>query len=91
MLKFQGGKAVASFVGAFAYLAPLPLLAITIVFVAVVASTRYVSLGAIIGAALFPLGRILDGGTWAGGRRIAAERRPGGEPPVQIYSDGTVF
>lgn len=55
VLKFQGGKAVASFVGAFAYLAPLPLLAITIVFVAVVASTRYVSLGAIIGAALFPL------------------------------------
>lgn len=55
VLKFQGGKAVASFVGAFAYLAPLPLLAITIVFVAVVASTRFVSLGAIIGAALFPL------------------------------------
>jgi acyl phosphate:glycerol-3-phosphate acyltransferase len=55
VLKFQGGKAVASFVGAFAFLAPLPLLAITIVFVAVVAVTRYISLGSIIGAALFPL------------------------------------
>lgn len=54
VLKFQGGKAVASFVGAFAYLAPLPLLAITIIFVAVVAVTRYISLGSIIGAGLFP-------------------------------------
>lgn len=55
VLKFQGGKAVASFVGAFAYLAPVPLLAITIVFVAVVAMTRFISLGSIIGAGLFPL------------------------------------
>lgn len=55
VLKFQGGKAVASFVGAFAYLAPLPLLAITIVFVLVVAVTRFISLGSILGAALFPL------------------------------------
>lgn len=55
-LKFQGGKAVASFVGAFAFLAPLPLTAITIIFIAVVAYTRFISLGSIIGAALFPLG-----------------------------------
>jgi glycerol-3-phosphate acyltransferase PlsY len=55
VLKFQGGKAVASFVGAFAYLAPVPLLAITIVFVAVVAATRFISLGSIVGAGLFPL------------------------------------
>jgi len=55
VLKFQGGKAVASFVGAFAYLAPVPLAAITIIFVAVVAVTRYISLGSIIGAGLFPL------------------------------------
>ena len=27
-----------------------------------------------------PLARILEGGTWAAGRRIAAERRPGGTP-----------
>ena len=55
VLKFQGGKAVASFVGAFLYLAPLPLLAITIVFVLVVAATRFISLGSIVGAGLFPL------------------------------------
>ena len=55
MLKFQGGKAVASFTGAFAYLAPLPLLAIAIVFVLVVGFTRFISLGSIIGAGLFPL------------------------------------
>jgi len=54
VLKFKGGKAVASFVGAFAYLAPLPLLAITIVFVLVVAVTRFISLGSIVGAGLFP-------------------------------------
>ena len=41
--------------------------------------------------ASFPLARMLEGGTWAAGRRIAAERRPGGAPPVRIASDGTVF
>lgn len=55
VLKFQGGKAVASFVGAFAYLAPLPILAITIVFLLVVAITRFISLGSIVGAGLFPV------------------------------------
>lgn len=38
-----------------------------------------------------PLARILEGGTWSAGRRIAAERRSGGEPPVRVVSDGTVF
>lgn len=42
-------------------------------------------------AAAFPLARILEGGTWAAGRRIAAEKRAGGTPPVHIVSDGTVF
>jgi glycerol-3-phosphate acyltransferase PlsY len=55
VLKFQGGKAVASFVGVFLYLAPLPLLAITIVFVLVVAATKFISLGSIVGAGLFPV------------------------------------
>lgn len=41
--------------------------------------------------AAFPLARMLEGGTWAAGRRIAAERRPGGAPPVHVVSDGTVF
>jgi hypothetical protein len=44
-----------------------------------------------VSAAEFPLARILEGGTWAAGRRIAAQRRPGGAPPVSIASDGTVF
>ena len=41
--------------------------------------------------AAFPLARMLEGGTWAAGRKIAAERRPGGAPPVRVASDGTVF
>jgi hypothetical protein len=39
----------------------------------------------------FPLARMLEGGTWVAGRRIAAERRAGGGPPFNIISDGTVF
>ncbi len=41
--------------------------------------------------AALPLARVLEGGTWAAGRQIAAERREGGLPPVVIVSDGTVF
>lgn len=44
-----------------------------------------------VAADTFPLARVLEGGTWAAGRRIAVERRPGGTPPVNIASDGTVF
>jgi acyl phosphate:glycerol-3-phosphate acyltransferase len=54
-LKFKGGKAVASFIGAFLYLTPVPLLAVVVIFVIVVAVTRYISLGSVIGAAVFPL------------------------------------
>jgi len=42
-------------------------------------------------AAGFPLAKVLEGGTWAAGRQIAAETRPGGPPPLTIESDGTVF
>ncbi|MBW4652816.1 MAG: URC4/urg3 family protein [Kaiparowitsia implicata GSE-PSE-MK54-09C] len=38
-----------------------------------------------------PLVKILEGGTWAAGRKIAADLRPDGSPPIQINSDGTVF
>ena len=38
-----------------------------------------------------PLVKMLEGGTWSAGRRIAAERRPGGGPPIDVVSDGTVF
>jgi hypothetical protein len=34
---------------------------------------------------------VLEGGTWAAGRRVAAEKRPGGGPPLTILSDGAVF
>jgi glycerol-3-phosphate acyltransferase PlsY len=54
-LGFKGGKAVASFVGAFLCATPLALLAVLVVFVAVVAWTRYISMGSIVGAATFPL------------------------------------
>jgi acyl phosphate:glycerol-3-phosphate acyltransferase len=55
-LKFQGGKAVASFIGAFYYLTPVPLAAVLFVFVVVVAVTRHISAGSILAAAAFPLG-----------------------------------
>jgi Protein of unknown function (DUF1688) len=38
-----------------------------------------------------PLAKILEGGTWAAGRRLARERRPDASPPIRIISDGTVF
>ena len=37
-----------------------------------------------------PLACILEGGTWAAGRAFATTMR-GGEPPIRIVSDGTVF
>ena len=51
----KGGKAVASFTGAYLCLAPIPLLATAIVFLVIVAWTRHISAGAIVGAAVFPL------------------------------------
>ncbi|MFL6863460.1 MAG: DUF1688 family protein [Allosphingosinicella sp.] len=39
----------------------------------------------------FPLARMLEGGSWAAGRRAAAALRPGGGPPFTILSDGTIF
>ncbi|AMJ63360.1 URC4/urg3 family protein [Bosea sp. PAMC 26642] len=38
-----------------------------------------------------PLAKVLEGGTWAAGRRIAREKRADGGPPLTIVSDGTVF
>jgi len=54
-LKFQGGKAVASFVGAFLYLTPIPMIAALVVFVVVVAATRQISMGSIVAAGSLPL------------------------------------
>jgi hypothetical protein len=39
----------------------------------------------------FPLAKVLEGGTWWAGRFLAAEKRKGGGPPLNILSDGTVF
>ncbi len=44
-----------------------------------------------LGAEDLPLARLLQGGTWDAGRRIATERRADGSPPLVIQSDGTVF
>ncbi len=54
-LNFQGGKAVASFIGAFAYLSPLPLAVTLVLFVIIVAATRQISMGSIVGAGALPL------------------------------------
>src|SRR5216684_3384888 len=42
-------------------------------------------------AAEFPLAKVLEGGSWAAGREIAAEIRPDGGAPLTIASDGTLF
>jgi hypothetical protein len=41
-------------------------------------------------AASLPLAKVLEGGTWAAGRRLAAELRQGA-PPIVVESDGTLF
>jgi glycerol-3-phosphate acyltransferase PlsY len=54
-LGFRGGKGVATGVGIFLVLAPIALLCAGVIFVAIVALTRYVSLGSIIAAVLIPV------------------------------------
>jgi hypothetical protein len=43
-----------------------------------------------LSAEQMPLASVLEGGTWAAGRKLAAEKR-NGLPPLNIVSDGTVF
>ncbi|MCA0302767.1 MAG: URC4/urg3 family protein [Proteobacteria bacterium] len=42
-------------------------------------------------AARLPLVKVLEAGTWFAGRALAAQRRPGGGPPIAVASDGTIF
>jgi glycerol-3-phosphate acyltransferase PlsY len=60
-LRFRGGKGVATGLGALLRSAPLATLAALPVFVAVVATTRYVSLASLLAAACVPLGVLLLG------------------------------
>ena len=53
-LRFKGGKGVATAVGAFAALAPRAIVVALVLFLIVVALTRYISLGSIVAAAAFP-------------------------------------
>ena len=54
-LRFKGGKGVATAVGAFFGIAPAAVGVSLLLFVLIVATTRYVSLGSIVGAAVFPI------------------------------------
>ena len=54
-LRFKGGKAVACFIGAFLYIAPLALLVVLLIFLAVVALSKYISVASMVSAALFPI------------------------------------
>ena len=54
-LRFKGGKGVATALGVFCVLFPKAILVALAIFVLVVAITRYVSLGSILGAIGFPV------------------------------------
>jgi glycerol-3-phosphate acyltransferase PlsY len=54
-LKFRGGKGVSTSLGIFLALNPLAITIALVIFIIVVAVSRYVSLGSLLGAALMPL------------------------------------
>jgi acyl phosphate:glycerol-3-phosphate acyltransferase len=60
-LGFRGGKGIATGLGALLRLVPLATLAALPVFVVIVASFRYVSLGSLLAAVCVPLGAFLLG------------------------------
>ena len=62
-LGFRGGKGVATGVGIFLMLAPVAVLCAGVIFIAIVVTTRYVSLGSIVAAVLIPVFVWLLGGS----------------------------
>lgn len=54
-LRFKGGKGVATGMGVFLALAPKAVLVVLLVFILIVAITRYISLGSVVAAAMFPV------------------------------------
>jgi Protein of unknown function (DUF1688) len=63
--------------------------ALTICLLDLIAEKLRAKLG--LSADHLPLAKVLEGGTWSAGRRIASHKRAGGGPPLSIISDGTVF
>lgn len=53
-IRFRGGKGVSTAMGSYAVLAPLPFSLSLVIFVSVIAWTRYVSLGSLLAALSFP-------------------------------------
>lgn len=62
--------------------------ALTVALLDHLAATLRLRLG--LDARTLSLGQVLEGGTWAAGRQLAAELRQGA-PPLRIQSDGTLF
>lgn len=54
-LNFKGGKGVATSLGIFLYLAPIPMLITLLMFFVVVGITKYVSLGSVLASVMLPL------------------------------------
>lgn len=63
--------------------------ALTVALLDEVAAAVRARLG--LDAERLPLAKVLQGGTWTAGRRVAARLRADGGPPVLLDSDGTVF
>jgi hypothetical protein len=63
--------------------------ALTVALLDLLAPLVRVELG--LTAKSFPLACVLEGGSWAAGRKIAKQKRADGGPPFTVISDGTVF